>query len=300
VNSYQNKHGSCGVSEEKMEKSIEVFVVLGKVMFLISWYFHFFHCKMLSITSKHTRKTSDLHTIAMPSFYSCRCWLQPYVFLQYLSFAVHSLQSAVCSDYPCVQFQGVRVQRVSLKIEHKLCWGWEWCSWTNIKYNLIGSKDLLTLTFIKSMLNKRKQVQHFFSLPNPPSFCWTRPFNSDLLSVGFPTFIHCSRSLFVLENLSDQTNKSYFMEICKKWGIDFPKSCMLFDLIQYFMRIRVFKVLSSIAYCVGSELHWILVDTCRRNQWRCRPCRSHWSHMFLHCGKGLDGKGLCGKGGKQC
>ena len=90
-----------------------------------------------------------------------------------------------------------RDQKVSLKMEHKLWCGWEQCSWPNLKYYLIGSKNLLTLTFIKSMLNKRKQVQQFFSVPNPWPFCWAHPFKNDLLPVSCSTFIHRSRSFFL-------------------------------------------------------------------------------------------------------
>lgn len=121
------------------------------------------------------------------------------------------------NDYPSANFQDIRdfrVQKVSLKIEYKLWYSWEQCSWPNPKYYLIGSKNLLTLTFIKSMLNKRKQIQQFFSLLNPRPFCWTHPFKYDLLPVSCSTFIHWSRSFFVLQKLPYQTDKSYFMGIC--------------------------------------------------------------------------------------
>lgn len=120
---------------------------------------------------------------------------------------------------------------------------------------LTGSKSLLTLTFIKCMLSCRKLLQQSFSLPKPQSFfCWTCPFNTDLLAV-----------------------QGHYL--CSK----------VFHVKQMHIKYMVFPT-----YCAGSELHWSLADTCRCNRWRCRPWKIRWPHMSLCCGKGLGGKDLYG------
>lgn len=121
----------------------------------------------------------------------------------------------------------------------------------------------------------------------------------DLHPVSCSTFVHSSRSLFVLGNL-DNMDKSHFVEIYIKGETDFWQPCNLFDFYwgwkcKHITARKRSEEEYGPTYCAGSELHWSLVDTCRRNQWRCRPCRSHWPHMFLCCGKGSGGKGLWGK-----
>ena len=107
---------------------------------------------------------------------------------------------------------------VCLEIKHKLYWGWEQWSWSQVQIYLTGSKKPsdTNLYCIKSVPNKREQIQQFLSLRNPLSFCWTRRFHMDLHPVSCSTFVHSSRSLFVLGNLLDNTDKSHFLEMCKR------------------------------------------------------------------------------------
>lgn len=66
-----------------------------------------------------------------------------------------------------------------------------------------------------------------------------------------------------------------------------------------FHRISLENKKRAGTHCVGSERRWSLVDTCRRNRWRYRPCRSRWCGIFLGYDKGLDGKDLHGRGRKM-
>lgn len=147
-----------------------------------SHHFAIFHCK---ITSKNYRKTSNYNGSGTPPL------LQSLV-----------LVAPACSDLtlalPLRPVSGPERLKSSGSLFKDRGWiarGVENNALGLAQHYLIGSKNLLTLTFIKSMLNKRKQVQRFLSPPDPLSFCWTRPFDGDLLPVSCSTFSRCSRSV---------------------------------------------------------------------------------------------------------
>lgn len=132
----------------------------------------------------------------------------------------------------------------------------------------------LTLTFIKSLLDKREQLQHFFSfLPTRPLwFCWTCPFGSNLLPVSLSTLILWSRSLFGLKNISDKRDDSRsaalynyrlyaFSKPCKP--LDFTTcvwlfACFLKQNILFIIRER--RIRLTVLAVDPTEAWWTLAD----------------------------------------